>query len=51
MTVYEMTLGKHPYPSTNAPIELLEMIRSLPSPSLAGIPGLSLELIDFVNKW
>ena len=51
MTVYEMALGRHPYPFTDAPFELLEMIKTLPSPSLAGIPGISLELVDFVNKW
>jgi serine/threonine protein kinase len=51
ITVYEMITGRHPYPDTNNPIVLYEMIRSQPSPTLAGVPGISLEVIDFVNIW
>jgi serine/threonine protein kinase len=51
VTVYEMVTGRHPYPDINKPIALYEMIRSHPSPSLAGIEGISNELVDFVNIW
>lgn len=51
VTVFEMVTGGHPYPDTNNPIMLFEMIRSHPSPTLAGVPGISHEIIDFVNIW
>lgn len=51
VTVYEMVTGGHPYPDTSNPIVLYEMIKSHPSPSLAGAPGVSLELVDFVSIW
>jgi serine/threonine protein kinase len=51
ITIYEMVTGRHPYPDTNNPIVLFEMIRSHPSPSLAGVPGISSQLVDFVSIW
>lgn len=51
VSVFEMVTGIHPYPSTNNPIALCEMIRAHASPTLAGIPGLSFEIVDFVNRW
>jgi len=50
MVVYEMTTGINPYPENN-PLELHEHIMSRPSPSLAGVPKLSPEIVDFVAKW
>lgn len=51
VSVYEMVTGRHPYPDTTNPIVLYEMIRTHPSPTLAGLPGVTAELVDFVNKW
>lgn len=51
MTVYEMITGTHPYPETNNPLEINEMLRTRSSPSLEGFSGISHEVIDFVNKW
>lgn len=51
ISIFEMATGKHPYPETNNPILLYEMIRYQPSPSLAGFSGMSLEIVDFVNIW
>lgn len=51
MTVFEMILGRYAYPEVNNFIILHEMIRNQPSPSLAGIHGMSIELVDFVNRW
>ena len=51
MTAYEMITGSHPYPETSNPLEFNEMLRTRSSPSLAGLPEISLELVDFVNKW
>ena len=50
MVVYEMTTGIHPYPESS-PIELIEYLSTQPSPSLAEIPGLSPDIIDFVARW
>lgn len=51
VTVYEMVTGHHPYPVSNNPILLFEMIRSQPPPTLAGLPGVSHEIVDFANRW
>jgi serine/threonine protein kinase len=51
VSVYEMATGHHPYPDTNNPIVLFEMIRTHPSPSLAGVPGISHEMANFVDTW
>lgn len=51
VTVFEMVTGRHPYPDNSSPIFLYEMIKSQPSPSLEGAPGVSLELVDFVGIW
>ena len=51
MVVYEMCTGKHPYPETTNPLELHELIKAMPSPSLEGIPNLSQEIVDFVFRW
>lgn len=51
VTVFEMITGVHPYPDISNPYMLYEMIKNQASPSLAGIPGVSLEIIDFVNIW
>lgn len=51
MVVYEMTTGRHPYPETSNPLELHEIIRTSPSPTLAGTPGLQPDIIDFVSRW
>jgi len=51
VTVYEMVTGRHPYPDNPNPIVLYELIRSHPSPSLVGAPGVSAEVIDFVSIW
>jgi len=46
-----MAMGRNPYPETSSHIEMFEIIRSKPSPSLSGVFGISPELIDFVEKW
>jgi serine/threonine protein kinase len=51
MTVFEMITGSYAYPEVTNFIILHEMIRSKPSPSLAGIHNVSLEAVDFVNRW
>ena len=51
MTVFEMILGRYAYTEINNFIILHEMILNQPSPTLAGIHGLSNDLVDFVNRW
>ena len=51
MVVYEMATGRHPYPETSNPLELHECIRTSPSPTLEGVPGLQPDIIDFVSRW
>lgn len=51
LVVYEMATGQHAYPVTSNPLELLHYIKTLQSPSLAQVPGLSSELADFVSHW
>jgi serine/threonine protein kinase len=51
MVVYEMATGKHPYPETSNPLELHECMKTSPSPTLAGYPNLSPEIVDFVSRW
>jgi len=46
-----MALGQHPYPETSLHYALYEMMMNQPSPSLAGVHGISPEMADFVNKW
>eukprot|EP00347_Sterkiella_histriomuscorum_P014146 403361988 len=50
VAVYEMAIGRHPYPEATNPYALHEMMRTQPPPSLAGIHGISLELADFVSR-
>ena len=51
IVVFEMITGHHPYPETNNPLKLHEYIRTMASPTLLGIPNLSLEITDFVSRW
>jgi serine/threonine protein kinase len=51
MVVYEMATGHHPYNETQNFVELSEMIRTTPAPSLEGIKGLSPLIVNFVSRW
>lgn len=50
MVAFEMTTGIHPYPTSN-PYELLELIRTSPSPSITNFSYVSANLSDFISKW
>jgi serine/threonine protein kinase len=48
--IYEMVTGKNPYPPTDKPIILNEMMRKQQAPHLDSCPQISLELKDFIKR-
>ena len=50
MIIYEMVTGQNPYPSTDKPIILHEMMRDKPAPNFDHIPSVSDALKDFIKR-
>lgn len=50
IVVYEMTMGDHPYPKTDNPLEIHGHIKQNDAPTLIGLGAVSIELADFVDK-
>jgi serine/threonine protein kinase len=48
--VYEMVTGKNPYPTTDKPIILNEMMRKQETPDLDLLHQISPELKDFIKR-
>ena len=48
--IYEMVTGKNPYPPTDKPIILNEMMRKEKAPDLDNYPQISAELKDFIKR-
>ena len=48
--VYEMVTGQNPYPPTDKPIILNEVMRKNDSPNLDSHQNISAELKDFIKK-
>lgn len=50
VVVFEMATGEHPFPITDHPIEIENLINNFPAPSLQGDPRVSPELANFVQR-
>jgi serine/threonine protein kinase len=49
VVVYEMAVGKHPFPEVQNPIHLYNSIDKAPAPSLVGSSLVSIECADFIS--
>ena len=49
MIVYEMVVGKSPYPETDKPIHQSENMKTYPSPNFDALDGVSAELKSFIK--
>mmetsp|Transcript_34696 Transcript_34696/g.53210 ORF Transcript_34696/g.53210 Transcript_34696/m.53210 type:complete len:93 (-) Transcript_34696:149-427(-) len=49
MIIYEMVTGQNPYPSTDKPIILFEMMREKPAPNFDHLNAVSDVLKDFIK--
>ena len=50
MIIYELVVGRSPYPLTDKAIILSENMRKMDAPSFDGFPGVSVALKDFIKK-
>ena len=48
--IFEMVTGQNPYPPTDKPIILNELMRNQESPNLDNIPTISEQLKDFIKR-
>ena len=48
--IYELVTGKNPYPPTDKPIILNEVMRKEKAPDLDDLPNISAELKDFIKR-
>jgi serine/threonine protein kinase len=48
--IYEMVTGNNPYPPTDKPIILNELMRNQNAPDLDHVPNISEQLKDFIKR-